>query len=62
MVVQRTREIGIRIAMGAVRTSVLRLEIGWGLRQSACGVLIGLPTALAAAHMLSSLLYDGDPI
>jgi predicted permease len=61
MVVQRTREIGIRIAMGAVRTSVLRLEMGRGLRLTAVGALIGLPLALAAAHMLSSLLYDVSP-
>lgn len=61
MVVQRTREIGIRIAMGAARTGVLRLEMVRGLRLSAWGALIGLPAAFAAAHMLSSLLYDVSP-
>jgi putative ABC transport system permease protein len=61
MVVQRTREIGIRIAMGAARTGVLRLEMVRGLRLSAWGVLIGLPAAFGAAHMLSSLLYDVSP-
>ena len=61
MVVQRTREIGIRIAMGAASIGVLRLEMGRGLRLSAWGALIGLPAAFGAAHMLSSLLYDVSP-
>jgi putative ABC transport system permease protein len=61
---QRTREIGIRIALGASSKTVTRLVVGDGLRLAFVGLVIGGGTAAAASHTLSSLLYSvsaGDP-
>jgi predicted permease len=65
---QRTREIGIRMAVGAERRDVLRMIIGQGLRLVAAGVLIGAGIALLLARLLSAfsrLLYGvraNDPV
>ncbi|HWS88053.1 MAG TPA: ABC transporter permease [Pyrinomonadaceae bacterium] len=56
-VAQRTREIGIRMALGAQRWDVLKLAVGQGLRLVAIGVVIGLALALALARVMSSLLF-----
>jgi len=56
-VAQRTRDIGIRMALGASRTDVLRDVIGLGARLTGVGLLLGLIGALAATRMLSSLLF-----
>jgi putative ABC transport system permease protein len=55
---QRTREIGVRIALGAQKGDVLRLIVGQGLKVVAIGVAIGLIAALALSRLMKSLLFD----
>jgi predicted permease len=62
---QQTREIGTRIALGALRTDILKLVLGHGARIAAIGTAIGLAVGLAAARTLKSVLYgvsSGDPL
>ena len=54
---QRTREVGIRVALGARRSDILGLVMGQGLRLSAIGIALGIPFALGAGLVLRSLLY-----
>jgi predicted permease len=54
---QRTREIGIRMALGADAGEILKLMVGQGLRLIVIGLGIGLAVALAGTRMMSALLY-----
>jgi len=60
-VVQRTREIGIRLAIGATPANVLGLVVGQGARVAVAGVMIGLVGSLALARILGTLLFDVSP-
>ncbi len=60
-VAQRTREIGIRMALGAERREVLKMVVGKSLRLTLVGVALGIASALALTHFLASLLYNVSP-
>jgi predicted permease len=60
-VVERTREIGVRIALGAQPRAVRWLVLRQGLILTATGAAIGLATCLAVTRMLSSVLYEVSP-
>ena len=60
-VAQRTREIGIRVAIGATRSDVVRLIVGQGVMLVVVGAVLGIAAALAVTRVLGSLLYDVAP-
>ena len=65
LVVQRTHEIGIRIALGARSSDVLRLVMNHGVKLAAIGIVIGLAAALALTRWIKSWLYGvsaTDPV
>jgi predicted permease len=58
---QRTRELGIRMALGASRADVLRLVVVQGLRLTMMGVVLGLAVSFALTRLVVSLLYSVSP-
>ncbi len=60
-VTQRTREIGIRMALGARRHDVLRMVVWEGSRLALVGLIVGISGAMAAAQVMRSLVYEISP-
>ena len=64
-VARRTREIGIRMALGAQRRNLLRLVVGQGILLVLIGAAIGIATALGVTRFMSAMLYGihaDDPL
>jgi len=64
-VTERTREIGVRLALGAQRRDVLALILGQGIKLTLSGVCLGLLTAWSVTRLLTKLLYSvsaTDPV
>jgi putative ABC transport system permease protein len=59
---QRTREIGIRIALGAQAQAITRMFVGHGLTLAGVGVAVGLTAAFGVMRLLSSLLFEVSPV
>lgn len=61
---RRTREIGVRLALGAGMGTILRLVLGRGVKQLAIGIILGLAAAFAACRLMSGFLFgvtSSDP-
>jgi len=64
-VARRTREIGIRVALGAGTGEVAGMVIGYGMKLSAIGLVLGIAGALALRRFLATLVFDvstADPL
>src|SRR4051812_47577046 len=59
---QRTQEFGIRLALGADRSDVVRLMLGRAARLAAAGLLIGVAVAAVAMRLAASLLFAVGPL
>ena len=62
VVAQRSREIGIRLALGAAPAGLMRMFVRQGLTLTAVGAAVGLVTALALTQWMSSLLFGVEPL
>jgi predicted permease len=62
MAAQRTREIGIRMALGARIGDVRRMFVGHGLRLTATGIAVGIGAALGLTRVMSALLFGVAPV
>jgi putative ABC transport system permease protein len=60
-VAQRTRELGVRVALGATRRDVLAMVLAQGMRLTLVGVFVGIISALALSRIIASLLHGVGP-
>jgi len=60
-VTRRSREIGIRLALGGAKPGILRMLLGEGMRTGILGILFGLVLALGLSRLLSSFLFEVQP-
>src|SRR5437879_6786543 len=60
-VARRTGEIGIRMALGAEKATILRMVLREGLALTVLGTAIGIPAALAGSRLISTMLYEIKP-
>jgi ABC-type antimicrobial peptide transport system permease subunit len=58
---QRTRELALRMALGASTSNVLRLVLSHGIALTAAGVVLGLAAALSLTRLMGNLLYNVSP-
>lgn len=61
-VARRAREIGLRIAMGAQRRWVVGMVVRQGMRLALVGIVIGMAAATGLTRLMTTLLYDVDPV
>jgi len=59
---QRTREIGVRMALGAQRREILTLVVGQGMRPIAVGICVGVVTAIGVTRFMAKLLFQVTPL
>jgi ABC-type antimicrobial peptide transport system permease subunit len=62
VVSQRTREIGLRMAVGATQWDIVRAILGYSARLTAAGLTLGIAAAVAATRLLSTLLFGVSPL
>jgi putative ABC transport system permease protein len=62
LVAQRTREVGLRIALGARPGQLVRMVVGQGMAVAGVGMAIGLAGAIAVARLMAGLLYEVSPL
>lgn len=58
---QRTHELGIRLALGAGRTDIVRLVLTYGMKMAISGVVVGLIAAFALTRLMSTMLFGVHP-
>jgi putative ABC transport system permease protein len=61
-VAQRTREIGIRVALGASQSGIFRMILGDGFRLTSVGLLLGFAGVISSTRFLRALLFEIDPL
>ena len=59
---ERTQEIGVRMALGAQKSDVMRLFVGWGVKLALAGIVVGLAGAAGLTRLMKSLLFGVSPL
>jgi ABC-type antimicrobial peptide transport system permease subunit len=61
-VTRRTREIGVRLALGGAKPGILRMLLGSGIGLGSVGAILGLTAAVGLSRFLSPVLFEVDPL